>query len=143
MRGRKEDFKRLGARVFAISFEPPEEIRSFLKYEAQPFPILADVERRGYAAFGFAALKGWRQYKVANLSTIRVYATGILFHGHMWRFRRHQMAQLGGNVVIDGNGIVTFVHASSDPSDRPGPDALLEAVRRAAGSGVRSDPRVG
>jgi len=136
LRGKKEELERLGARVFAVSFEPPEEVRSFLHYEQQPFPILADVERRGYAAFGFAALKGWRQYKVANLSTIRVYATGILFHGHMWRFRRHQMAQLGGNVVIDGNGIVTYLHASSDPSDRPRPEVLVEAVRRAAGSRV-------
>ena len=136
MRGKKEELEGLGAQVYAVSFEPPEEVRSFLEYEAQPFPILADVERRGYAAFGFAALKGWRQYRVANLSTIRVYATGILLHGHMWRFRRHQMAQLGGNVVIDGNGIVTYLHASSDPSDRPRPEVLVEAVRQAAGSRV-------
>ena len=136
MRDKKEELEALGARVFAVSFEPPEEVRSFLEYESQPFPILADVERRGYAAFGFAALKGWQQYKVANLSTLRVYATGILFHGHMWRFRRHQMAQLGGNVVIDGNGIVSYVHASSDPSDRPQPEMLVEAVRRAAASPV-------
>ena len=54
----------------------------------------------------------------------------------MWRFRRHQMAQLGGNVVIDGNGIVTYLHASSDPSDRPRPEVLVEAVRQAAGSRV-------
>jgi peroxiredoxin len=136
LRGKKDQLEALGARVFAVSFEPPEEVRAFLEYEKQPFPILADVERRGYAAFGFAALKGWHQYKVANLSTIRVYAAGILFHGHMWRFRRHQMAQLGGNVVIDGNGIVTYVHASSDPSDRPKPEVLVEAVRRAAASPV-------
>ena len=66
MRGKKEELEGLGAQVYAVSFEPPEEVRSFLEYEAQPFPILADVERRGYAAFGFAALKGWRQYRVAN-----------------------------------------------------------------------------
>jgi hypothetical protein len=54
----------------------------------------------------------------------------------MWRFRRHQMAQLGGNVVIDANGVVTYVHASSDPSDRPKPEVLVEAVRRAATSRV-------
>ena len=136
MRGKKDELEALGARVFAVSFEPPEEVRAFLEYEEQPFPILADVERRGYAEFGFAALKGWHQYKVANLSTIRVYATGILLHGHMWRFRRHQMAQLGGNVVIDANGVVTYVHASSDPSDRPKPEVLVEAVRRAATSRV-------
>jgi peroxiredoxin len=137
LRAKKDELEALGARIFAVSFEPPEEVRSFLAYEKQPFPILADVERRGYAAFGFSALKGWRQYKVANLSTIRVYAKGILFHGHMWRFRRHQMAQLGGNVVIDANGIVTYVHASSDPSDRPPPEVLVQAVRRAAASHVR------
>jgi peroxiredoxin len=136
LRGKKEELEAVGARVFAVSFEPPEEVRAFLDYEQQPFPILADVERRGYAAFGFAALKGWQQYKVADLSTLRVYATGILLHGHMWRFRRHQMAQLGGNVVIDANGVVTFVHASSDPADRPKPDVLVDAVRRAAASPV-------
>jgi hypothetical protein len=135
LRDRNSGLESLDARVYAVSFEPPERVRAFIGREPQPFGILSDVERKGYEAFGFGELKGVELLKVANWNALCVYAEGML-HGHHLRFRPHQIAQLGGDVVVDPRGVVTFIHASEDPGDRPRPEVLVDALRRAAGSPV-------
>ncbi len=56
----------------------------------------------------------------------------LMTHGRLFRGIQADPFQLGGDFVIDSNGIVRFAHRSEDPADRPAMDRLLQAVRSPA-----------
>ena len=51
--------------------------------------------------------------------------------GRLFRGIQADPYQLGGDFVVDGQGILRFAYRSEDPADRPSADRLLEAVRKA------------
>jgi len=87
------------------------------------FPILLDPERESYAAYGFhrSYLRSW------GPKTFFTYAK-LLISGRKWRGIQGDSAQLGGDVIIDGDSIIRFIHRSVDPSDRPSAETLLRAL---------------
>jgi hypothetical protein len=87
------------------------------------FPILLDPDRESYAAYGFhrSLLRSW------GLKTFFTYVK-LLISGRKWRGVQGDSAQLGGDVIIDGNSIIRFIHRSMDPSDRPSAETLLRVL---------------
>lgn len=130
LRGRQDEFDRLGAVIVAVSFEPPERVAWFTEGEALPYPVLSDPTRRAYAAFG---LQRGTTRRVWSWDTARAYLRGLR-HGRLPRLPHGDLAQLGGDFVIDPTGRVVFAHRSEHPDDRPPVEAILAAVRRAAGT---------
>jgi hypothetical protein len=49
-------------------------------------------------------------------------------HGKAWRPRQWDLGQLGGDAVLDANGLVRLWHAGMTPDDRPPIEALIRAV---------------
>jgi hypothetical protein len=127
VRKRWAEFQELGAAVAAVSFEPPEQACSFARAMGLPFPVLSDPERHGYAAFGLTA---GERGKVWSRQTAGAYLRGLA-HGRLPHMPRGDTAQLGGNVVLDAEGRITYVYRSDTPADRPSIDELLDAVRLA------------
>lgn len=119
--------RELGVEVLAVSFTPPEKIRFFMGKYPLPFPVVSDPQRKGYEAFELG----------------RTSLAGVLRPGVLWRFLKKMFRgwmpakpakgddvwQLGGDFLLDRHGVLRFAYASSEPTDRPSQDALLQAAR--------------
>lgn len=134
LRGQEEAFGRLGVAIVVVTFEPPDAVAGFAARERLPFPILSDPTRRAYAAFG---LTRGPTHRVWGWRTLYAYLRGL---GSGTRPRRPHgdLAQLGGDFVLDAQGSIVFAHRSTHPADRPPIQALLAAVCRAAGANEHS-----
>ena len=64
-----------------------------------------------------------------NLRTIWRYVR-LLTSGRRWRGIQGDSAQLGGDFVVDAEGIIRLAHRSHDPTDRPDVDDLLSDLRQ-------------
>jgi len=116
----------MGCEVVAVSFEPLPHLQEFANRERLPFPVLSDPGRRAYQALG---LQEGPSHRIFGLATIWTYVRS-LFQGRWPRVPRANVLQLGGDVIIDANGIIAFLYKSRDPADRPPVAMLLDAVRR-------------
>jgi len=117
----------LAAVVLVVTFEPPAIVAQFVEMEAVPFPVLSDVSRQAYTAFG---LQRGRASTIWSLATAKSYLRSIL-HGRLPRLPRGDLTQLGGDVVLDADGRIVFVHRSQNPADRPTIETIVTAIRRA------------
>ena len=68
-----------------------------------------------------------------NLGTMRLYARAFT-HGKGWRPLQWDIGQLGGDAVLDANGLVRLWHAERTPDDRPPIEALIRAINPEDGS---------
>ena len=108
-----------------------------LTFEAFPFaveyvaetglywPLMVDVDRELYRAYAMHRAR-WRD--LWGFATMRVYAREAL-EGRFPRWPRADTGQQGGNVLINPDGIVRYLHVGLGPADRPSVDHLL-AVRQ-------------
>ncbi|GJM37418.1 MAG: hypothetical protein DHS20C19_07850 [Acidimicrobiales bacterium] len=115
--------------VALVTFTQTADLASYEHDKQLGFAVLRDPEREGYRAFGFG--RG-RTTRVWGLRAARRYLE-LLRAGHWRALRRptEDTRQLGGDVVIDADGVVRWIHHSQGPEDRPTVDALVDAVDRA------------
>jgi len=52
-----------------------------------------------------------------------------LLSGQEWKGIQGDSTQLGGDFIIDHNGIVLFTYRSRDPTDRPPVEELMEHLQ--------------
>jgi len=88
------------------------------------FDFLLDPHRKIYQAYGLerSILRSW------NLRTIWTYVK-LLSRGRKWRDIQGDSTQLGGDFLIDRDGIIRLAFCSHDPTDRPYADDLLALIR--------------
>lgn len=110
-----------------VSFESPERAALFADRESVPFPLLLDPSRRAYAAFGLTRAGS---KKLWSWSSLVAYLRGIR-SGRALRMPRADIAQLGGDFVLNSTGRIVFAHRSTEPADRPSASAIVDAVRAA------------
>ncbi|MBA2363348.1 MAG: redoxin domain-containing protein [Chloroflexia bacterium] len=127
LREHQEELEQLGAVVLGVSFEEPSVIAGFAERESLPYPILSDPERRAYRVFG---LERGATAQVWSPNAVRSYARGLL-RGRLPRLPRADIAQLGGDFVLDWQGRVVYEYRSEESADRPAIESLLDAVRAA------------
>lgn len=123
LRHSEDAFRRLGVQVLIISFGAEHWARAWLQETGSPFPLLLDPERATYQAYGLGS------------SFIRVWSPKVMWHYLKLRLRGHKLLpvqgdphQLGGDVIVDAEGIVRLLHRSKDPVDRPPVEMLLAAL---------------
>ncbi len=114
------------ARIAVVTFADPGRLDAHRAHLDVPFPILTDPTLRVYDAFGFA--RGTRR-AIWNLGTLRFYG-GVLRSGRRLTRPTENIHRLGGDVVIDTTGRLTYRFASAHPDDRPGISELADAIRR-------------
>jgi alkyl hydroperoxide reductase subunit AhpC len=131
-----DTFDALDVRILVVTFESAPQARAYADEMRLPFPVLIDETRTMYGAYGMhrgglMAIWGPR--------TWWAYAKELA-RGQRPIVRKDygDMHQLGGDVLIDPDGIVRLVYVGSGPADRPTIEALL-AARRAH----RPDARAG
>lgn len=121
----------LGGQVRVISFSSPGRVKAFLDRHPLPFPVVADPDRKAYAAFSLGKTS-WSQ--ILRPASIFRYV-GLMFRG--WRPHASEsgddLMQLGGDFVLDRNRRLVFAYPSREPTDRPSSAILLRAIEQAAG----------
>jgi len=118
-------FKQLNVEVLLISFGAPEVAKIWLEEMCPPFRLLLDLERVVYRIYGLQRswLRSW------NLRTLWSYIQ-LLSRGRKWRGIQGDSAQLGGDFIVDTNGILRLTYRSSDPTDRPPATALITLLHQ-------------
>ncbi len=119
-----ETFRKRGAQVLALSFEPPEHLVQWQPIRSFQFPVAVDPERQVYEAVGAGRVPWWRLLRPAVIRHYwRLY--------RQWGMPRKPMGdpwQLGGDLWVDRDGRVLWMHLSRDPSDRPTVKRLLDEL---------------
>lgn len=115
--------------VALVTFTQPTDLTSYEHDQQLGFAVLRDPQRTGYRTFGFGRARFTR---VWGLRAGRRYLE-LARAGHWREIRRptEDTRQLGGDVVIDADGVVRWMYRSDGPEDRPTVDALVKAVTRA------------
>ncbi len=134
MRQHEDELASLGVQVVVVTFERPEQARKYQQESQLPWPILIDHDRRLYQAYGME--KGSKR-QILGLKNWLAYAK-LAWRGEKIRKPTDDVYQLGGDVLIDGQGIVRFHFVSQRPVDRPPVEELLERIRQ-LGQGVPGD----
>lgn len=125
MRRQEERFNDLDVRIKIITFDADFMALAYIKSTRCPWPLLLDSDRELYQAYGMAR-GSWRA--IYGLTSIWKYLKLIAGGqrpgkpGSDWR-------QMGGDVMIDPQGVVKLHYISQNPHDRPSVNKLIEVVK--------------
>jgi len=117
--------KELNTRVAIISFGTFPGAKAWLQETAVPFEFFLDPQREAYRAYGLehSLIRSWSP--IVWLTYAR-----LLLSGRRWRGIQGDSAQLGGDFIVDRNGIVRLAYRSHDPTDRPSINKLVSLMQR-------------
>jgi hypothetical protein len=129
----KAEIDLLELQVVVVTFETPQYAKAYVDETGFPWPLLIDESRSLYRAYGmdrgsFLAIWGpqnWGAY------------FKLMARGRMPRRPHNDVNQLGGDALVDPDGIVRLHHIGRGPADRPSTDSLLAAVK----AGTKKRPR--
>lgn len=114
----------MGLRVKIVAFDSDAMAKAYIKQSPVDWPLLLDVERKLYRAYGLPRGNWWEIYNpVSILRYLKLIGSGRRpgRPGSDWR-------QLGGDVLINPAGIIRFHHAAKSPHDRPDVETVLRIV---------------
>jgi peroxiredoxin len=125
----KDELERLNVKVFLVSFSSMGYARRWIDEVCSPFHLLADREQATYKLYGLdsSLLRTW------NFKIIWSYVK-LMRAGRKWRGIQGDSAQMGGDFIINTDGIVRFAYRSHDPTDRPSVKTLMKVLRRIGGN---------
>lgn len=123
----RDEIERLGLRVAAVTFETPGRARTYVEETQLCWPLLVDTTRSLYHAYGMQrggfrtiwGIRNWGAY------------LRLMARGQMPRRPYDDVNQLGGDVLLNPEGVVRLHHISRGPADRPSIDSLLALVGEA------------
>jgi hypothetical protein len=125
-----DEIRRLNGEVLVIAFTRPDQVANFLAKYPLPFPVVADPKREAYRTFGL----GRTSWRTIFTGRIIWHYLKLMLRG--WLPKKpgegEDVLQLGGDFVIDSGRRLVYSYPSKDPTDRPPPAALVEAVRTTA-----------
>jgi alkyl hydroperoxide reductase subunit AhpC len=121
----KPEFEALNTNVVTISFGIEYWAKMWLQETQSPFPFLIDPERDAYHAYGLQSsiVRSWMP------QNLWYYAKATL-QGREKFGKRGDPHQLGGDFIVDSQGIVRLAHPSKEPTDRPSIEKLLQVLNQ-------------
>ena len=123
LRQHSSDLAALKTNVVIVSFGSPYSAQLWEKETQSQFTLLLDPDRNAYHAYGLerSMLRSW------GLNTFLTYSR-LMLNGRKWRGIQGDSSQLGGDFIVNANGIIRLAYYSRDPSDRPSVSHLLEIL---------------
>ena len=120
----QQEFEALNTTIVTVSFGMDYWAKMWLQETQSPFPFLIDPERDAYHAFGLQSsiVRSWMP------QNLWYYAKATL-QGREKFGKRGDPHQLGGDFIVDSQGIVRLAHPSKEPTDRPPVNQLLAVLR--------------
>jgi len=122
---RRDELAALNAEVLLISFSSAEQARRWWGETAVDFPLLLDPDRIVYRAYRLRS-SIWRVWQ----PKVWLGYARLMWRGWQWRGIRDDPHQLGGDFIVDANGVLRFAHWSNDPTDRPDVDVLFSMLQQ-------------
>ena len=124
MRQRHDELEKRDIQVKVVTFDVDDMAQNYVQETGLPWPLLLDDEQTLYRAYGMTQASWWNLYGPSSIwKYLRLMAGGRKpgQPGKDWR-------QLGGDILIDPQGIVRQHFVSAGPHDRPSVQELLDAV---------------
>lgn len=125
---RAEEFHKRDVAIAVVTFDHGPLAEAYVEETGITWPLLLDEERTLYGAYDMAQANNWTLFRP---STVWHYLK-LLAKGRRVHRPGSDVHQLGGDVVINPEGIVRLHYISRDASDRPTVAALLAEVDQAA-----------
>ncbi len=110
--------------MIVLTFQGGLLAQQYAKEELPGFTVLVDREREVYRRYGMLTGGLW---DIWGWNTIRAYV-GLLLKGRRLRLPHVDTTQLGGDVIVDPDGVIRFFQRSKNPADRPPVSELLKRV---------------
>ena len=129
MRQHYPGIQAMGGEVVAVSFEPGERVAQLALQMQLPFPALSDPERKAYGAYELGA-GSWS--RIFSPKTVWAYLKHFAFGGR-YEHRSSDWKQLGGDFILNADGLVTFEYRSAAPHDRPQVSRLVALLNNETG----------
>lgn len=112
--------------VCVVTFEFGPLAAAYVKETRLEWPLLIDNQRTLYIAYGMERGTWWNIYGPASIWAY----VKLLRRGRRLHQPGSDVHQLGGDVLIDPQGVVRLHHIGSGPADRPSISALLEPLKK-------------
>ncbi len=125
MRERESELASLEVAVAVVTFDSGPMAEGYVRQTRWPWPLLVDSERTLYQAYGMMRGRAWDLY---GPPAIWAYLK-LLARGRRLRQAGSDVTQLGGDVLVDPEGVVRLHYIGSGPADRPAVERLLDVVR--------------
>lgn len=124
LRQQETRLKELEIQVYVVTFDADFMAIAYLNEIGLPWPLLLDSQQSLYRDYGMAQGSWWSLYGVPSIwKYLKLIGSG------RWPGRPGKdWSQLGGDVLIDPQGIVRFHYVSTGPHDRPAVESLMAVV---------------
>jgi len=107
-----------------VTFDADFLALAYIKEINLPWPLLLDPDQQLYAAYGMTRGNWWSIYGLPSV----VKYLSLMARGRMPGKPGKDWRQMGGDVLIDPDGIVRVHHRSTGPHDRPTVKSLLSHI---------------
>jgi len=120
-------------RVVVVSFGSIVGAQAWLEETGAPFTFLLDPNRAAYRAYGL-------EHSVARAWGLKVWwhYAQLMLAGRKWRGIQGDSGQLGGDFVVDTDGVIRWAYRSHDPTDRPSMNQLLAVLSNCSATNRKS-----
>ena len=125
MQQSKAGFDEVDAVVAAVSFETMSRTEKYAEESNWPWPLLVDRRRNAYQGFSMTRGSGW---KILGPQLWWSYLKILVKHRMRVPTMHDDAFQLGGDVLIDRQGVVHTIYASETPVDRPTASELIDLL---------------
>ena len=124
MRQQKDRFEQLGVRVKVVTFDANYMALAYVQSTNMKWPLLVDEDRVLYAAYGMERASWW-----ALMSPLQILKyVRVILRGTRLGKPGKDVRQMGGDVLIDPQGIVRLHHVSLNPNDRPPVESIFDLI---------------
>lgn len=121
----EDELETLNAKVAVVTFEVNVVVENYVRQSEMSWPVLIDSERDLYHAYGMDRGKWW---DLAGPKTILAYFK-LFAKGRTLKKATGDVKQLGGDVIVDPEGIVRMHFVGQGPSDRPSIEEMTAVIR--------------
>lgn len=126
LRQHQDDLDRLDVNVKVITFDNDVMAMAYVKATDLQWPLLFDSDLNFYKAYGMGNASWWSLYRPASI----VKYLKLIFQGKGPGKPGKDWQQLGGDVLIDPEGVVRMHYVSADPHDRPTVEEILDVIEQ-------------
>lgn len=110
--------------VAIVTFDEDFMAKAYVQQTALPWPLLIDQQHGIYEAYRMGRASWWSIYRPRSIWNY----LKLIFKGNRLHQPGSDYRQLGGDVLIDPEGIIRLYHPSESPHDRPQIESLFNAV---------------
>lgn len=122
-----QELKRHDIKVAVVTFEMNVIAENYVRSTGWEWSFLVDERSTLYRAYGMERGKWW---DLSGPAVIWKYFQ-LFAKGRTLKKVTGDVKQLGGNVIIDPDGILRYIYVGRGPADRPEPEELIKVVEDA------------